>query len=168
MTVKEELELIRSNHGGFLNPPDVVAFAEDPDTELHKHFIWDDTAAAQQYRLEQARRVIRVHVTLIRGQEKEEPVEVRAYVSLPKDRGELGYRSIEDVMSDDELRQQMLDDAYAEMSVFAQKYRVLKELSPVIGAIDKAMHQAAKRKPSKNGKAKQPEKLKRRPVAVVA
>ena len=60
-----ELETIRRNAGGVLRPEDVVSFAADPDTELHSRFEWDDTEAAQQYRLWQARQLIRVTVTVL-------------------------------------------------------------------------------------------------------
>ena len=153
MTVKEELELIAKRHGGCLNPEDVVAFARDKTTTLHRQFCWDDSKAAEAYRLWQARQVIRVHVTVLEGSDEQ----VRAYVSLRQDRGEAGYRRIVDVIADDDLRQTLLEEAYAEMSVFAKKYRVLKELSAVIDAMDKAMDKVAAKTVGKvggNGKPK--------------
>ena len=101
-----ELEHIRTTHNGMLKPEDVVAFATDPNTALHSHFEWDDTEAAREYRLVQARTVIRLIVTVI----GEDPVPMRTYVSLPSDRvvgG--GYRALQDVVNDESRRQRSND-----------------------------------------------------------
>lgn len=148
MTVKEELELIADQNGGTITPEKVVAFAKRKKTALHAKFTWDDSKAAQQYRLEEARRVIRVHVTVINGADKP----VRAYVSLKQDRGEIGYRRTVDVIAEPDLRAMMLEEAKAEMQVFADKYRSLSELSPVIDAIDTVIGAEA----SDNGKPRRP------------
>ena len=47
MTYKEELEYIRQSNGGFLRPQDVVEYARNQETELHKRFTWDDGEAAE-------------------------------------------------------------------------------------------------------------------------
>ena len=130
--VKEELELIRKKHSGLLNPVDVVEFAKNEETALHTKFTWDNSKAAHEYRLWEARQVIRVHVTVVAG--SDEPV--RAFVSLKEDRGTSGYRHIQDVLSDKQLREKMLQEARAEMEVFAKKYRHLQELKPVVQAMD--------------------------------
>jgi len=133
MTVKDELELIRKSNGGLLDPEKVVEFAKDETTSLHSRFEWDDTEAARQYRVWQARQIIRVHVTVV-GTADSEPV--RAYVSLEPDRGKGGYRAIDDVLSDEDMRSQLLSQARRDMNVFAAKYRALKEIRPVIDAIE--------------------------------
>jgi len=63
--IQQELESIRRSAGGLLRPEDVVEFARSPETALHEEFTWDDSEAAHQYRLWQARQVIRVNVTVI-------------------------------------------------------------------------------------------------------
>lgn len=60
--VVDELERIRSEEGA-LRPESVLAAAEDEASALHPHFEWDDSAAAREYRLETARRLIRAVVT---------------------------------------------------------------------------------------------------------
>ena len=57
-----EMERIRSETGA-LQPEAVLVAAEDEGSALHPHFEWDDTAAAREYRLETARRLIRAVVT---------------------------------------------------------------------------------------------------------
>lgn len=137
MDYKEELEHIRMGNGGMLRAADVVAFARDPKTSLHNRFEWDDTKAAQQHRLWQARELIRVVV-------KTQPIggdaTTRVYVSLDDDRRNDGggYRTLDDVMRSDVMRQSLLHQAHADMVRFEAKYRQLAELAWVIEAMRSA------------------------------
>lgn len=54
----KELARIRKEHGG-LEPATVVEEAKSPRSPLHNAFIWDDTKAAHEHRLWQARQLIR-------------------------------------------------------------------------------------------------------------
>ena len=138
LTVIEELNLIASMNDGLLDPFRIVDYARDPDTALHSKFTWDDGEAAHQYRLWQARQVIRLELT-IAPRSEETPKEIRAFVSLRTDRkhdGTGGYRPILSVLSDDGLREQMLLDAKSEMRVFRKKYDTLRELAGVFTAMD--------------------------------
>jgi len=60
--VKPEIaakELQRLQKAGAITAPAVVEAARPDDAPLHPVFEWDDEAAADEYRLEQARRLIR-------------------------------------------------------------------------------------------------------------
>lgn len=140
MTVQEELRTIEAEHG-ILRPEDVVEFARNKKTALHSQFEWDDSEAAQKYRLWQARYVISTSVTIIEAEQKK--YAVRAFVSLTPDRRAEGggYRSIASVMTDDEMKAQLFKDALAELGTFRRKYHSLKQLSEVFEAID-ALSQA--------------------------
>ena len=124
--VAKELEAIKHKHGGLLRPADVVEFARDAHTGLHQKFDWSDRSAAAKFRLQQAREVIRCHVTIIH--EDAEPV--RAYFSLLPDRKAEGggYRGIQEVIDNKTWRAQMLETAMSEMRSFRAKYSALKEL----------------------------------------
>ncbi len=140
--VTEELRAIANSNGGILLPEKVVEFASNPETALHSRFTWDDTEAARQYRLFQARQVIRLNVIVIDG--SKEPV--RAYVSLSGDRDRGGYRRMVDVLSSDDLSGRMLADAIAELKAMKRKYEHLKALVPIwqaLGNIDKENERAA-------------------------
>lgn len=135
-TVAEELEIIRArNKEGLLIPAKVVAYAENPKTALHSKFQWDDTEAAQRWRIWQARQVIRIHVTIEEHTEKE----VRTYVSLYSDRGHEhgGYRALVSVMNEKEQREELLDQAMIEARAWRRKYKELSELAAVFEEIDK-------------------------------
>ena len=152
-TVTDELRFIQSNHNGTLQPHHVVEYAKDPETLLHSKFEWEDSVAGHQYRLWQARKVIslelvvvdrksgRIHdVVFDMDDEKATDKPTRAFISLRVDRrgnDAVGYRSIEDVMSDEDLRRQLLNDAKNDMNLFRRKYHMLKELSDVFDAMNK-------------------------------
>ena len=130
-----ELRRIARANDGVLAPENVVNAARSVRSPLHKLFDWDDTKAAEKWRIHQARQVLRVTVELI-GNDKSP---VRVFVSLTKDRtgDETGYRSMVDVVSDDELYAQMLKDALEELRVFKAKYARFKELREVFAVIDR-------------------------------
>ena len=145
MTIKEELEQIANDNGGVLNPADVVEFARNKKTALHSQFQWDDTEAARQYRLWQARHLIRYQIEIVQHDRQEIPF--RIYHSLESDRGEDGgYRRTVDILSDEDLRAQLLDEAREEMKRFREKYSSLTELSKVFASIKAAEKTIGKKK----------------------
>lgn len=137
-----ELKRLAREHGGLLRPKDVVNAARTPRSPLHARFEWDDTVAAEEYRLWQARQLMRVVVEVV--PETNEPVEV--FVSLTTDRRDGGYRVQLEVLSDAEMREQLLKDALAELMLFRRKYSRLKELSEIFSAIDAVTARNGKRK----------------------
>ncbi len=139
-------ELLEIERTGELTPARVVAAAEDPKSELHKRFDWDDGEAARNWRLSQARQVIRVAVTVLPSASGNQ--RTRLFVSLGSDRkvnGQTIYRPIMSVLSQEERYSELLEDALLELEAFKRKYRVLTELSGVLSAIDAAFNQHAER-----------------------
>lgn len=134
--VVAELKRIAAENGGILQPALVVEAARPKASPLHSRFEWSDTKAAQEYRLLQARQLIRVTVDVLPGGSD---TEERIWVSLPADRVETGggYRPLVTVLSDSELRKQLLAGALEEMEYFTQKYQRLEELAGVFAAIRK-------------------------------
>lgn len=133
--IAKELQRIARLNGGLLQPEAVVDAARNKTSPLHSRFEWNDGKAADAYRLWQARQLIRVSVTMIGGDEDQEPE--RAWVSLKSDRYEErgGYRSLVSVLSDEEMRAQLLHQAQEDMEGFREKYKRLQELSEVIEAM---------------------------------
>jgi hypothetical protein len=139
-----ELKRIAKNSGGMLRPETVVNAAEPKNSPLHSRFEWNNKVAGHQYRIWQARQLIRVSVEV--WADNSDPVDV--FVSLTTDRKPMdaegkpmpdssGYRIVTEVLSDAELRRQMLADALAELELFREKYARLKELAAVFSAIRK-------------------------------
>lgn len=136
MDYQLELEEIRKNNGGVLKAADVVEYARNPDTALHRRFTWDDDKAAHEYRLWQARELIRVVVKMHPQTNKI----TRTYVSLGQDRDQEGggYREINAVMRNTSYREQLLEEAKSEMRRFEIKYAVLEELADVFASMRQA------------------------------
>ena len=136
-----ELNRLAEAHGGLLRPEDVVVSARSEDSPMHGEFDWEDSVAAQNWRVHQASALIRVTV----GFSAELRENVRLFVSLTPDRQAAGggYRTLASVLSDVERRRQMVEDALTELRTFEKKYKNLLELAGVFGAIKKATKKLA-------------------------
>lgn len=135
--IKQELEALAEANNGLLKPEVVVEFAKNPDTALHNRFEWDDTEAAKQYRLWQARQLIRVIVNILPN---ENEIKYKMFVSLQEDRRNGGgYRTLVDVMSDEEMRKRLLAQAHEDFKLWQKKYQQLKELAPVFDKMAEVM-----------------------------
>jgi hypothetical protein len=134
--IRNELTRLAAVHNGQLLPRIVVDAARPDDSPLHSSFDWNDSAAAEKWRLTQARNLIRAVVTF--EQVGNKSVACRVFVSLTPDREEdgAGYRLTSNVMSDEGYRRQLLTDAMADMQRFKDKYRRLAELAKVFAAMD--------------------------------
>lgn len=142
--ITAELKKISDRNGGLLRPLDVVETARAEDSPLHSRFEWDDSLAAEKHRLNQARELIRVCVSLITTSDNR-VIRVGTFVSLTPDRDNPGggYRQIDVVMENPEQREQLLRDALSELEAFRTKYSHLRELVDLFQAIDNAKNQAA-------------------------
>jgi len=126
-----ELEHVRSKDPDrLLHPAALVKAASKPTSPLHSWFEWDDDAAAEAYRLEQARHLIRVCVATI--SDDTEPI--RAFVHLLSD--ERGYRDTGAVLENTDLRAELLEQALREAERYRAKYQHLEELAAIFAAIE--------------------------------
>ena len=134
-----ELRSIAAKKDGLLKPEDVVEAARPANSPLHTRFTWDDSAAAHQFRLEQARKLIRTTIQYIEVDGKDQSF--RIFCSLTPDRENEGggYRETTAILSNRRYRDQLLSDACAEMERFEAKYARLQELAGVIKEIRKAL-----------------------------
>jgi hypothetical protein len=140
-TVEQELADLYRENGG-LRPGDVVAWAQaNPSSALHGRFEWNDTAAAHQHRLAQARSII-TEVEVVYPDRKVRQI----YVSLVRTRGRQGYVSLADVMSDEDRRAEYLAQALDELHRVQEKYRDLEELVGVWRALKVAARGSKGRK----------------------
>lgn len=127
-----------------LTPQEVIAWAKKhPGSALHAAFEWNDTIAAEQYRIVQARSFLRLLVEVPEGSK----VPVRILASLRQDRGGEGYRFVQDILSDANQKAALLQQFLDEMIAYEQRYKHLQELAGVFKAIsrvrDKTLKKAA-------------------------
>lgn len=130
--IVRELERIRQTHGNVLQAEDVVNVAQSARNPLHGYFTWDDTKAAHEYRLWQARKLIEVAVTILPNCNKP----IQAYVSLRSSRSEDGggYLSLVEVLRSPDLRKQLLRESLDDLRTWEERYHRLSELAPIFKA----------------------------------
>jgi hypothetical protein len=115
---------------GGLTPKRLVDVSRDPSAPLHKNFEWDDSVAAENYREQQARHIIACIVT--KPTEKSEPI--RAFYNITRQEGE--YVSLSVIISQPDMMERLLSQAYKDMESFKSKYSALEQLRVVIEAME--------------------------------
>jgi hypothetical protein len=128
------LEVVRRNHPeGKLMPKDVVIAAKDQSNPLHGDFEWDDSLAAEAYREQQARQIIRAAITFEPRLQKT----ARAYLSLPSDRSTGGgYRSTSEVLGNDGWINQLVEEVRAKIASMKNGYAHLPQLQPLFQKLE--------------------------------
>lgn len=97
---------------------------------LHNEFEWDNKKAAEAYRLDQARYILR---SLIIVPDEEKPKEtVRAVFTVQDSK----YESIDVILKNDEKRSALFTIALRELKAIERKYSTISELAPVWFALD--------------------------------
>ena len=132
--VGHHLEMLRKKCKGELTPEDVLADAKHNNSPLHSFFEWDEGAAAQQYRLQQARGLIRA-VVAIYVQPDKPAVRQKAYVHINEPSAP-HYRESSHAMSQTKTRGMVLKQALSELIAWKKRYKDLQEFAAVIDIID--------------------------------
>ena|SRR3990172_2555379 len=121
---------------------DVFSWAESrPKSSLHALIAdWDDHVAARQWRINQARVIIRA-VFIVYKEAPDRPT--RAFEvdksQWQKSDGYKPYRNTRDIMADPEARAALLQRALSELISMRRKYSTLQELSIVFRAVDELL-----------------------------
>ena len=133
-----ELIEIGESNDGVVDPHEVVDFARNPDTALHSQFIWDDSKAAEKYRVIHARTLIRRYTFPVK-EDRPKSQEVKHWVSLQNERkrGKGSYREVRTVIANPTLRSSLLRQAYGELQSFVKRFQAFEELAEVFSAIEK-------------------------------
>jgi hypothetical protein len=143
---KEVRRIIEAN-GGIITAEDFVEECRDARHVLHPYLTWSDKEAGRLLRLQEARLILRIAVEWVdNGHGKTEPVRVAVHISSD----ERGYRLLSSVISDAEMRDQLLADAERDVQTFRNRYISLKELHPAIRKLERSVRQA-KNKRRKRG-----------------
>lgn len=117
---------------GQITPPDVVDAARDPKSPLHQHFEWDDSAAAEEWRLAQARTLIASVRVKLQSAPERPPLRAFVHISAPLPH----YESAKLAMSDPEKREMILRRALSELESFKRRYAEFSELAQIFMQID--------------------------------
>lgn len=133
--VGRHIEMLREKFKGELTPQDILDDARHDNSPLHSFFEWDDGAAAEQYRLQQARGLIRA-VVAVYVREDKPAVRTKAYVHINEPSAP-HYREATHAMSQQKTRKMVLDRALNELKAWKARYRDLEEFASLIDIIDK-------------------------------
>lgn len=128
--VKQALQTLENKLGGLLTPRDVLEEARDAHSPLHHNFEWNDDVGAEKYRLMQARLLINSIKVEYLGRDEDAYHNVSVQVNDVPVRA---YFPIERVMSDKDLRNELLRQALRDIESANRRYGSLKEL---VGVID--------------------------------
>lgn len=131
--VGERLAELSAQNNNRLTPRMVVDDARPIESPLHPCFEWDDVKAAEFYREDQARAVIR-SIRVAQSSGNGEAKVVRAYVNIVEEVGDdtqHAYMPLSHVLADDVLRQQLIVKARADLIAFKQRYSEFAELASV-------------------------------------
>ena len=130
----EQFEQFAQTEEG-LTPQTVLDANRDEDAPLHDSFEWDDTEAAEKYRLNQARHFIRCIVSQVETEsgEKSEPQRM-FFITTEVQK----YEPLNVILQEKDKYEKLLDTAFKELSAFRRKYEALKELQPIFDAIEQA------------------------------
>ena len=139
MTQLEALKEIARRDGGLLRPASVVDAARDEKSPLHGAFEWDDSEAAQKYRLLQAQSLIRSFKVEIErnGQTLTVPVFVGVSTDRTGDKADNPYRMLEQVVEKPDLMAVAVRDAIDQLVALRKRFAHLQELADVWAAVDK-------------------------------
>lgn len=117
-----------------VTPEEVLEQARnDEDSELHKCFEWNDSVAAEKYRLTQARQIIQLLV--IKPEKKEEP-QVRVFQITTETNN---YQPTRLFLEQPDEYKALLQRAKNELSALKTRYKTLSELEAVFTEIDKVI-----------------------------
>lgn len=136
----ERMEALAEEGNGSVTPHMVYEDAKKKRSPLHDYFEWDDSAAADAFRLNQARELLRfVHVVVTRENGAEE--EVRAFhnvvIEKDEDTAERTYAPLARVLSEEELRKQVVAKALHEFEQWRKRYKQYQELAPLFRTYEK-------------------------------
>ena len=130
MSAREEL-LSLVERDGFITPESVLEAAQDPESSLHQHFTWDDSAAAERYRLVEAGRLIRRYKITVEV-EPERHVKVRAFTSVPGPEDRPVYERTERALV--EHRDVVFQQCMRDIAALRSKYQGLVDFDECLQA----------------------------------
>lgn len=113
-----------------VTPQNVLDAARDENSELHKCFEWDDTVAAEKYRLKQARMLIQFFVVKT---EQEEVIKPRIF-QISSERNT--YQKAQFFMQNKDEYANLILRAKKEFAQIKNRYKEISEMEEIFDAID--------------------------------
>ena len=135
--VVEALELIaKEDADGLVQPEKVVEAASSPESPLHKYFEWDDSEAAHQYRLAQARKLV-VRVVVKDGSRK--PIRVNVTIRKADGTERRGYVPVERAITDEDMCAQVIHDVKRGLTSYRTRLAAFNQTQGIVAQLDEIL-----------------------------
>lgn len=118
--------------GDEATPAQILEKGRNEGTELHKCFEWNDSIAAEKYRLSQARKICEVLVIQRLPDAQKDAPEIRIF---HKTESTGGYKPIQQIIQRKDEYEKLLQRAFAEFHALKIKYQNLQELDYITSLI---------------------------------
>ena len=141
--VGDTLEKLAEN--GTVTSKALLDASRPEDAPTHKLFEWDDSVAAERYRLQQATTTINSIEVQIVNEKTGTATAQAAFVNIVEKRPAKSgaFVPIDIALSNEAMRDTILGNALRELSAFRRKYSQLNELTAIFDEITKVEQQAA-------------------------
>lgn len=117
---------------GKLTPRVIVDVARDPDHPLHNRFEWDNSVAAEKYRLHQAGELVRSVEIKYQGSGGDLR-KVRGFSSITRENTpEMTYEPTEEVLENPITAKILLNQLRRDWMSFKQRYEHMREFRDII------------------------------------
>ncbi len=134
-------ELKDASVSDVLTPEMLVNYAANPAKHVHTFFTWDNDVAAHQWRLNQARQLIR-SVQIVYEDRQEEPQRILTLVTTDFGNAKQGYMPTEIVVTKPDLFADAVRRLKAEATAALRSVKELERMAPVHKV--KALQRAAR------------------------
>lgn len=135
--IKERLRELEDHNNGTLTPEVVVEDAKNPSSVLHDYFEWDDHKAAKEYRLDQARELIRS----VRYVETTTQVELQApnYLAVTLPTNEHVYMTVDKIKASKDLARDAMNEEIKRARSALERARAVADVLELSGELEKAI-----------------------------
>ena len=121
MEICEELESA--------TPQQILEKARDSNTELHKCFTWDDTEAAEKWRISEARAIVRnLKIIEQKSDKQSEPTTIRVFY---KTDNESGYKPTKLILKKPDEYKALVERCRSELLAIKQKFNSISEYEEI-------------------------------------
>lgn len=153
-TVGEVLNRIEKEEGK-VTKESFLDYSRNENSETHEMFEWNDSVAAEKYRLRQAGKIIsQLEVTIVHEdihpreieaeiEVNDEPIKISAFVNIAPKAPTAGatYYNVKRAMSDTDTRKQVLRNALFELQAFERKYKNFTEFAELFEVIERVTNE---------------------------
>jgi hypothetical protein len=149
ITEKVVKEILNIKEKKGLTAEEVLSQAQKKNSALHDFFTWDDSVAAEKYRLQQARILINEVKIIVNTEEyyafENVNIKVNDSETEPLETTRQ-YFTRDEIISTPSLRQQIILRAYNNIIYWKKQYECYAEFQPIIEGIKRVEEQMEQKK----------------------